>query len=87
MEIVKKYKPILNQNQLNYIVKQYIKTTKDENILKVKDQFDLINVELNSSKRYIQCNYNLNTNSLTSSSEFIFEINTKEMLSFEFILH
>ncbi|MEA3383985.1 MAG: hypothetical protein U9Q20_04850 [Campylobacterota bacterium] len=86
IEILNQLKPISNQAQLKYFLDTYYYKTKDEQILTIGNNFDFIKIDTNSSKRYLDCNYELNTYSLNSSCNFIYELNSKELLSFNFVL-
>lgn len=86
IEILNQLKPISNQAQLKYFLDTYYYKTKDEQILTIGNNFDFIKIDTNSSKRYLDCNYELNTYSLNSSCSFIYELNSKELLSFNFVL-
>ena len=87
IETLRQYKPIKNQNQLNYFLNIYKQKTKDDKISLINENFGYIAPDINDTKRYIKCNCDLNTYSLNSSSEFIFEINSKKIVSFEFTLN
>ena len=86
IDTLKQYKPIKNQNQLNYFLDDYRNKTKDYKIYLSTESFGYTKEDTNTTKRYVKCNYSLNTNGLKSSSEFIFETTSKKIVSFEFVL-
>ncbi len=86
IETLKQYKPIKNQNQIDYFLYIYKQKTKDEKISLVNENFSYIPHDTNGTKRYIKCNYQLNTNGIGCSSNFIFEVDSKKIVSFDFML-
>ncbi len=68
---------ITNQKQVDYVIEQYIDKTNDRKILEIKD--NLTYFDLNNSKRYISCKYDINIDGLEAKVDMVFEPNTKKI--------
>jgi len=83
LKIVNKYKEnnntYTNQKQINQIIKEYIKQTRDEDILKIKDKFTFIKKDKEST--LIQCDCVLTINGEDIRISFIYDINAKDKVN------
>ena len=86
-----KDKNITNSRQLTSIINDYINITKDDKILKlIKDDKFLINYkqydDINNTKLFISCNYDLQINNLKSHIDMIFEHKKNDIKYFDFYI-
>ncbi len=87
LEIVKKnnkkkdkYK---NNNQIQHTIQEYIKLTKDSDILNIKDEFTYIKEDENIT--LIQCDYSLSIDDKNCSVSFIFDLGTSKIKEFNIL--
>jgi hypothetical protein len=77
------YGKYTNQKQIQHTIDEYIKTTKDNEILDIKDKFTFIK-DTNGSK-LIKCDYTVKIDSLTCRSSLIFDLNNLSIKDFHII--
>ncbi|MEA3498915.1 MAG: hypothetical protein U9R16_07650 [Campylobacterota bacterium] len=75
LEIIKQNK-YTNQKQIDQSINEYIKLTRDKNILNIKDMFTYIKADEKS--RFIKCNCDIKVGDETSKFLFIFDLNKKD---------
>ncbi len=70
-DFVKIYKDknITNFRQINYILDEYVSTTKDTNILKIQDKFNFISIDENTTA--YRCDYDIDVSGLKSHVNMI----------------
>jgi len=71
---LKQYKHISNHRQIEYILNQYINETRDTRILKLQNKLIGYKIQNNQQQRYIQCDYVVSVNNISSQSKIIFEV-------------
>ncbi len=71
---LKQYKHISNHRQIEYILNQYINETRDTRILKLQNKLIGYKIQNNQQQRYIQCDYVVIVNNISSQSKIIFEV-------------
>jgi hypothetical protein len=64
---------VYNNRQKDNLIEQYIKITKDDKILNIKDDFLVNYEEYNKTKRYIIFNYDLKVENITTHIDYTFE--------------
>jgi len=64
---------VYNNRQKDKLIEQYIKITKDDKILNIKDDFLVNYEEYNKTKRYIIFNYDLKVENITTHIDYTFE--------------
>jgi hypothetical protein len=84
--ILSKYKPISNQQQIDYFIRDYQYQTKDDEINDIKEQFGFIKQDINETI-YLKCSYNIVVQNSDASSNFIFKLDgNNTVVSFDFSL-
>ena len=89
-EILNKNKKLLNggkftnQKQINSIIDEYIKETKDRRILEIKDKFNYGSFDNNDSSVYLNCNYELDISDIKSFVNMVFKVGETNTTKFEF---
>ena len=73
-----------NQKQINYFIDTYTNYTRDDRIQLVKNDFEYIKEDEN--KTYLECNYDMTISDVDASSKFVFELDSKDIKSFELLL-
>ncbi|MEA3354790.1 MAG: hypothetical protein U9Q33_13340 [Campylobacterota bacterium] len=86
IKMLEQYKPFSSKDQLEYFLQKYKELTRDDRIDEVKDSFSFIKpLDENSTKRYLQCNYKAVIKDMKVKGEFIFEVETKKIVSSQLI--
>ena len=83
---LKKYKPFSSKYQIDYFLDDYIQDTKDDKIYLVKNDFEFLKIDSNSSFRYLECNYDISLENIESSGKFIFKLGETTPLYSEYFL-
>ncbi|MEA2017564.1 MAG: hypothetical protein U9N59_03870, partial [Campylobacterota bacterium] len=79
----KEYKTFKSQNQIDFFIDEYIKETRDDKIYQIRDQFTFISTDTNDTdSRYIKCQYDITSEDINSSVDFIFKIGESDPISF-----
>jgi hypothetical protein len=79
----KKYGNYINNAQIKQTIDDYIKLTKDRNILKIEDKFTYLN---NTAKmRLIKCDYEIKINNLNCKASLIFDLNSSLVKDFNIL--
>ena len=73
LQLVNKNKPYSNNNQIQQIIDEYIKLTKDSDILNIKDDFTYMK-DANGTK-LIKCDCLIDTSKTDCKISFIFDLN------------
>jgi hypothetical protein len=83
LELVDKNKPYTNKKQIKQTIQEYIKLTKDKDILKIKDDFTYI--KANEQVQLIKCDYTIKVDDLTCKVYFIFELDSLAIKDFNIV--
>ncbi|MCK5111100.1 MAG: hypothetical protein KAQ94_06235 [Arcobacteraceae bacterium] len=86
LEIVNEHKKegnYTNTHQIQQTIKEYIKLTKDKDILNIKDEFTYLK-DINGTK-LIQCNYSIKVNEESCDVSFIFDLSSSTVKDFNII--
>jgi hypothetical protein len=81
---VKNVDKYTNQNQVYETIEEYIRTTKDQEILNIKDKFTFID-DINNSIRFIKCSYSIDVESIKADVYFIFDSNNTGVKDFDIL--
>ncbi len=79
----KKHDKYQNNNQIQQTIEEYITLTKDEDILKIKDEFTYIKEDVN--KTLILCEYSLKVDDKNCNVSFIFDLNSSIIKDFNIL--
>ena len=78
-----KYGNYTNNIQIKQTINDYIKLTKDKDILKIEDKFTYLN---NTAKiRLIKCDYEIKINNLNCKASLIFDLNSSLVKDFNIL--
>ena len=80
LELVKANKPYSSRDQIEQTISEYIKKTKDKEILNIKDEFTYFS-DKNVSK-LIKCDYSIKVGDTSSEISFIFDLNSSVIKDF-----
>ncbi len=70
-------------HQIEQTIQEYIKLTKDKDILNIKNEFTYFNMDTNIS--LIQCNYLLKVDDKNYDISFIFDLNSSDIKEFNIL--
>jgi TusA-related sulfurtransferase len=79
----KEYGGYSNNNQIKQTIDDYIKLTRDKDILKIQDDFTHINYK--KGIKLIQCSYTIKVNQLNCEASFVLDLNHSTIKEFNII--
>ena len=76
---------ITNFRQIDYIIDDYIRITKDKDILNIKDKFTYLDMN-DTNSTYVSCKYDIDVSGLKSHVDMIFKVGETKTMSYDFYL-
>ncbi len=83
LQLVNASKPYTNDKQVQQTIKEYIRLTKDDYILNIKDEFG--HIKLLETERLIQCSYFLRVDDISVDVSFIFDLSNSTIKEFNIL--
>ncbi len=85
-KILSKYKTTTNDEQVDYIIQEYIKQTNDNRILNIKDSFYYGSYSTYKDKLFLQCDYTIDVDGIKSKVNMIYKYKDNKPTHFKFYL-